>query len=63
MSGSATGRPTVPAGASTGPAGARDRAASGRDLERARLALALIIARGYHRGRDLAAEMDGLLHA
>ena len=39
------------------------RAASGRDLERARLALFLIAARGYHRGRDLAAEMDGLLHA
>ena len=39
------------------------RAASGRDLERARFALSLITARGYHRGRDLAAEMDGLLHA
>ena len=38
------------------------RAASGRDLERARFALSLITARGYHRGRDLAAEMDGLLH-
>ena len=38
-------------------------AASGRDLEHARLALALITARGYHRGRDLAAEMDGLLPA
>ena len=39
------------------------RVASGRELERARLALTLIAARGYDRGRNLAAEMDGLLRA
>ena len=39
------------------------RVASDRELERARLALALIAARGYDRGRNLAAEMDGLLRA
>ena len=39
------------------------RAASDSDLELARIALAAITARGYHRGRDLAADLDGLLNA
>lgn len=39
------------------------RVASDRELERARLALALIAARGYDRGRNLAAELDTLLRA
>lgn len=39
------------------------RAAADSDLELARAALATITARGYHRGRDLAAALDGLLRA
>ena len=39
------------------------RVAADRDLELARTALAAITARGYHRGRDLAADLDGLLRA
>ncbi|HWW83711.1 MAG TPA: nucleotidyl transferase AbiEii/AbiGii toxin family protein [Vicinamibacterales bacterium] len=35
-------------------------AASSAELARARQSLALIAARGYHRGRDLTAEMDKL---
>jgi predicted nucleotidyltransferase len=37
------------------------RAATTEDVARAREALALIAARGYHRGRELAAELDALL--
>lgn len=37
------------------------RVASGGELERARHALSLIAARGYHRGRDLIADLHGLL--
>ena len=37
------------------------RVASPPELERARDSLALIAARGYHRGRDLRAEMHTLL--
>ena len=37
------------------------RAASPPELERARKSLALIATRGYHRGRDLALEIDRLL--
>lgn len=36
------------------------RVASPAELTRARESLALIATRGYHRGRDLAAEMNGL---
>jgi predicted nucleotidyltransferase len=36
-------------------------AATPADLEQARTALALITARGYHRGKDLQAELDALL--
>lgn len=39
------------------------RAASGHDLERARQAISLITARGYHRDRDLEAEFKDLLRA
>ena len=39
------------------------RVAADRDLELARTALAAITARGYHRGRDLDADLDGLLRA
>jgi hypothetical protein len=35
--------------------------ASPAELERARMSLSLIAARGYHRGRDLALEIDRLL--
>ena len=38
-------------------------AASDADLERARHALGLIAAKGYDRGRDLLADMDGLVSA
>ena len=37
------------------------RVASSAELERARKSLSLIAARGYHRGRDLALEIDRLL--
>jgi hypothetical protein len=37
------------------------RVASDADLARARQALALIVVRGYHRGRDLLLEMTALL--
>ena len=37
------------------------RVASTAELERARESLALIATRGYHRGRDLALEIDRLL--
>ena len=37
------------------------RVASSAELARARESLALIAARGYHRGRDLSAEMERLL--
>ena len=37
------------------------RVASPPELERARKSLALIATRGYHRGRDLALEIDRLL--
>lgn len=37
------------------------RVASSAELVRARQSLALIAARGYHRGRDLMSEMDTLL--
>ncbi len=37
------------------------RVASEAELERARHALTLMAARGYHRGRDLIADLDGLL--
>lgn len=37
------------------------RVASLAELSRARDALTLIVARGYHRGRDLLAEMDELI--
>ena len=36
------------------------RVAGDDELERARHALSLISARGYHRGRDLTSEMDRL---
>ena len=39
------------------------RAASGHDLERARRAISLIVARGYHRDRDLETEFNDLLRA
>lgn len=39
------------------------RAASGHDLERARQAISLIVARGYHRDRDLETEFNDLLRA
>ena len=37
------------------------RVAGADEIERARHALSLISARGYHRGRDLSSEMDRLL--
>ena len=37
------------------------RVASSEEVERARASLALIAARGYHRGRDLTSEMQVLL--
>ncbi|MGH9408619.1 MAG: hypothetical protein ACRD1V_04125, partial [Vicinamibacterales bacterium] len=39
------------------------RSASATDLARARDALRVIAQRGYHRGRDLQADFDGLLRA
>lgn len=39
------------------------RAASSSDLERARNAIGLIVALGYHRDRDLAAEFSALSRA
>lgn len=37
------------------------RVASSAELTRARQSIALIVARGYHRGRDLVSEMNTLL--
>ncbi len=39
------------------------RSASRADLARAREAVALIVARGYHRGRDLVSELTTLVGA